>query len=180
MRRFTALIVFASTCFLVLAIAAPANAQPGTGATPQHAKLKEMEGDWDAVVKMQGSESKGTSTFKLELGGMWLVSDFKGDLGGMPFLGKGIDGYDPAKKKYTSIWVDSMSSTFMISEGTYDSAGKVLTMVGEQKGPDGTGMKMKSVSEMKSADLMVFNMYMVGADGKDSPMLSIEYTRRKK
>src|SRR5262249_30723965 len=104
---------------------------------PEHERLKKLEGAWDATIKVGDQQSKGTMTYKMELGGLWLVSEFPGDFMGMKFQGKGMDGYDPLKKKYVSVWVDSMSNSPLISEGTLDKDGKVLTMSGEGLGMDG-------------------------------------------
>jgi len=84
---------------------------------PEHQQLKRLEGDWIATVKSFWSESKGTMTYKLECGGLWLVSDFRGEFGGQKFQGRGLDTYDAQKKKYVSVWVDSMSTTPLLMEG---------------------------------------------------------------
>src|SRR5262245_22821058 len=78
--------------------------------TKEHELLKEREGTWDCAVKSfmepgkPPSESKGVEVNRM-LGGLWLISDFKGDMMGQPFLGHGVTGYDPKKKKYTGVWV---------------------------------------------------------------------------
>jgi Protein of unknown function (DUF1579) len=177
MRRVTFLRGLLACILAATAMVSTSQAQLGPG--PEHAKLKELVGDWDCVVKMGGTESKGSATYRLDMGGMWVISEFKGEFGGQSFKGMGIDGYDQTKKKYTGVWVDSMTSAPMVSEGTYDSTGKILTMTGEQVGPDGKMVKNKMTSEMKSPDLMLFTMYMVGADGKETPMMTIEYKRKK-
>jgi hypothetical protein len=146
---------------------------------PEIEKLKALEGTWDATVKMMGNESKATATYKMGVGGMWLVSDFEGEFGGMKFQGKGMDTYDASKKKYISVWVDSMSTSPMVMEGSYDKDGKILTMTGEGPGEDGKPTKYKSVSEMKDKDSMLFKMYTVGKDGKDAEMMTITYKRKK-
>jgi hypothetical protein len=161
-----------------LALVAAANAQ-GPQPGPEHQRLKELEGTWDAVVKLAEGESKGTMTYKIDLGGMWLTSEFRGELAGTKFHGKGFDGYDPIKKKYVGIWVDSMSSSPVVTEGTFDKEGKVLTMTGEGPGPDGSPMKYKLTTEHKTKDLLVFTMFAPGPDGKDMAMMTITYTRRK-
>ena len=130
------------------------------------ALLKKLEGTWEATMKAEGAESKGTMTYKMEVGGMWLVGNCEGDFGGMKFTGKGLDSYDPNKKKYISIWVDSMSTSPMNSEGTFDAATKTMTMNGETTGPDGKPMKSKSVTQFKDDDTIVMTMYM--GDGKDA------------
>jgi hypothetical protein len=154
---------------------AQAPAQPGA----EHAVLKDTEGDWTAVIKFGTEQSKGTSTSKMGLGGLWLLTEFKGEAGGAPFEGRGIDGYDLDKKKYVSIWVDSMTSSPMNFEGTYDKTAKTMTMSAEGKGPDGKPAKFKTTTTMSDRDHQVFKMFVVGPDGKDNLMMTIEYTRKK-
>ena len=167
--------------WIVIALLAPAvSAQPPMPKPgPEHERLKRLEGTWEATVRSEGGESKGTMTYKLELGGLWLVSHFKGDFGGQSFEGKGFDGYDPAKKKYVGVWVDTMSLAPLIMEGNFDKEGKVLTQIGEGPGMDGKMTKFKSVTEIKDPDTMVFTMSSPGRDGKEQTMLTISYKRKK-
>ena len=160
---------------VVFFVLAQAPAKPG----PEHDYLKKMEGTWDATVKFGDQESKGTMTHKMELGGRWLTSDFEGDFGGQKFQGKGFDGYDPVKKKYVAVWVDSMSNSPMVSEGTLDKEGKVMTMLSEGPGMDGKPTKYKSVSEIKDDDTILFTMSSVDKEGKDQTMMTITYKRKK-
>ena len=162
-------------CFVPTVALAQEPPKPG----PEHEKLKELVGTWDAVVKFGPEESKGTMTWKMDLGGLWLVSEFQGEFGGEKFTGKGFDGYDPIKKKYIGVCVDSMSTLPVISEGTYDKDGKVQTMTGEGPGPDGKPTKYKMTTEHKDKDSVLFTMFGPGPDGKEGPMMSIAYKRRK-
>ena len=155
-------------------VAQPPMPKPG----PEHDMLKKLEGDWDAAAKFGDMESKGTATYKMGLGGFWLLLDYKGDFGGMKFEGKGATGYDPNKKKYVSTWVDSMSPSLMTMEGAFDKEGKTYTETGEGIGMDGKPQKMKSTIELKDNDTMLFIMYTV-AEGKDQEMFRINYTRKK-
>jgi hypothetical protein len=147
-------------------------AKPG----PEHEWLKKMEGTWDTTMKMAGMESKGVATYKMDLGGLWLASTFEGDIGGMKFTGKGYDSYDANKKKFVGLWVDSMSTSPMTMEGSYDKEKKTLTMSGEGAGPDGKPVKHTAVSEYKDDDTVEFKMFM--GDGKE-PMFTITYKRKK-
>ncbi len=143
----------------------------------EHEELKALEGTWDAVMTMSdGSETKAVSEFRMTCGGMWLESDFKGDLGGQAFHGRGLDSYDATKKQYVSIWVDSMNGSPMMLTGKKE--GKVTTMTGEGPGPSGS-MKYKTISTSESADKMSFKMFMV-SDGNDVELMTVKYTRRKK
>jgi hypothetical protein len=146
---------------------------------PEHARLAEMAGEWDAVMDMGGQKSKCKATYHVACNGIWVTSEFEGDLGGIPFKGHGIDGYDATKKKYTAVWVDSMSTAPLIMEGTLDAAGKVLTMSGTSTGPDGQPQKFKTTTEMSGKDKMTFKMSMSQADGKEEHAFTIEYTRKK-
>ncbi|MCZ7640385.1 MAG: DUF1579 domain-containing protein [Verrucomicrobia bacterium] len=154
-----------------------AQEMPGPG--PEHEALKRHEGEWIATVKSPEGDSKGTMTLKMECGGLWLASDFRAEFGGMKFHGRGFDGYDPMKKKYVSVWVDSMSPRPLLLEGTMDAEKKTLTMYGEGPGPDGKPVKYKNVTRFPDADHQTFTMHVVDADGQATPMLTIEYVRKK-
>jgi hypothetical protein len=154
------------------AVQAQEPAKPG----PEHAWLKKMEGTWDTTMKFMGMESKGTCVYKMDLGGLWLLSQFEGDIGGMKFSGKGADSYDAAKKKFVGLWIDSMSTSPMVMEGSYDKDKKTLTMSGEGMGPDGKPAKHTAVTEYKDDDTVNFSMFM--GDGKE-PMFTIVYKRKK-
>ncbi len=173
MRKFAWLLALGVGCVLTSQSAAQQPPTPG----PEFEPLKELVGTWEAT--MAGGAGKGTMTYKMDLGGLWLLGDFQGDFGGMKFSGKGADSYDAAKKKYVGIWIDSMQTSPMVMEGTYDKAKKIMTMTGT--GPDQTGnpTKWKSVGHLKDKDNMDFKMYTVGADGKDMEAFSIVYKRKK-
>ena len=158
---------------LAPAVRAQEPAKPG----PEHEVLKKLEGSWDATMKMMGTESKGTMVWKMDLGGLWLSSNFEGDFGGMKFQGKGFDTYDGNKKKYVSVWLDSMSTAPMTMEGTYDKDTKTLTMTGEGPGLDGKPTKHKMVSQIKDDDNIVSQMSM--GEGKDAMLFEIVYKRKK-
>jgi hypothetical protein len=163
---------------VLLAPVALAQAPPKPG--PEHDLLKRLVGSWDATVKFGPLEGKGVMTYKMELGSLWLTSKFKGEFDGKPFEGRGFDSYDAAKKKYVSVWFDSMVTSPMISEGTFDKEGKVMTLIGHgPPGPDGKPSKVKSVSEMKDNDHIVATMTMLDKDGKEQPMGTMTYKRKK-
>lgn len=156
--------------------AQPPEVKPG----PEHAMLKEAEGTWDAAVKSMGGESKGTLTCKLGLGGLWLMEHFKGEFGEMSFEGRGATSYNPAKKKYVNVWIDSMSTSPTVTEGTYDKSSKTITMVGNMPMPDGKSMKVTMTTVLKDADTKTFTIKGAGPDGKDFEMMQITYKRRAK
>jgi hypothetical protein len=155
---------------------APEPIKPG----PEFDVLKHMVGVWDATIKMNGmpGESKGVMTYQLEVGGQWLVSNYHGTFAGQPFSGKGLESYDPFKKKYVNVWVDSMAPTLLVMEGTYDAEKKTLTYTGEGLGMEGKPVKYKSVVQFKDRDTVEMTMSTPGKDGQDTPMLNITYKRK--
>jgi hypothetical protein len=155
-------------------------AQEGIKPGPEHEQLKQMEGVWEATIQSKEGDAKGTLTSKMGLGGLWLLDHFKGDFGGMSFEGRGGTSYDPAKKKYVSVWIDSMSGSPMITEGTLDKSTKTLTMHGNMPMPDGTTLKATTRIQLKDADNMLFTLNAAGPDGKDFEMMKISYKRTSK
>jgi hypothetical protein len=185
---------------LALAIAAlvagsPARAQdkkegapggvPPSAKTKEHDVLRQFVGTWDCTIKAMWEPgkppavSKGTETSRLMGDGLWLLSDFTGDMMGMKFQGHGITGYDPAKKKYTGVWVDSIEAKLGVMEGTYDAQAKTLTQYMDGMDMTGKPTKYKMATVFKDNDFHVFTMSTPGTDGKDQPMMTIEYRRKK-
>ena len=162
--------------YLISASLSFAQESPKPG--PEHEKIKKFEGTWDAVMSMGDQKSKATAVYKTICGGMWVESDFTGDLGGVQFQGHGLDGYDFNAKKYVSVWVDSMSSTPMQFSGNIDPKSKLMVMTGESVGPDGKPQKFKNTTGMKDDDHFTFKMYMVQPDGNEELAFTIDYARR--
>jgi hypothetical protein len=164
--------------------AAPAGTPPMPQAGPEHEVLKGDVGTWDATVEsfMPGAAqpmvSKGTET-NILVGGLWLVTDFKGDMMGQVFQGHGVSGWDANKKKYVGTWVDTMSTGLGLTESTYDKGTKTMTGTFEGPDPSGQVMKMKSAVVWKDPDTRVFTMSGPGPDGKDVTMMRITYKRKK-
>lgn len=150
---------------------------PAPGA--EHERLKKLVGQWDAEMEAGGQTTKCSATYKSVCGGMWVSSDFEGDIGGFKFQGHGLDGFDQTKKKYVALWVDSMQSAPLVMEGDYDSETKTITMTGESGGADGKPQKVKTTTETKDEDHFTFKMYMIDADGNEQLAFTIEYSRRK-
>lgn len=162
---------------LVLAVlTAPVQAQEPPKPGPEHEILKKLVGTWDTSMNAGGMEFKGTITYKMELGGLWLVGSMESDLFGEKFHGKSMDSYDPAKKHYVGLWFDSMSTSPVSMTGTYDKEKKTMTMSGEGPGMDGQATKYKSVSEMPDENTVKMSMYM--GDLKE-PAFTVTYKRKK-
>ena len=162
--------------FVAAAFVVHAGSQEMPKPGPEHALLKEREGTWETTMKAGGMESKGTVTYKMDLGGFWLTGTMESELFGTKFSGKSLESYHPAKKRYVSVWADSMSTAPVIMEGTYDKEKRTMTMAGEGPGMDGKPTKYRSVSKMTDKDTLEMTMWI--GDGKE-PMFTVTYKRKK-
>ena len=166
-------------CLVVAMLGFASVGQEGPKPGPEHEMLKEMEGEWTAKIKAGDAESTGKMTSKMELGGFWLVTKFEGEISGMKFEGRGMDTYDPVKRKYVSMWADSMGPFPMMAEGTYDKEKKRLTMTAEGMGPNGQPAKYRMTTDYEGKDRQVFNLFLLPSGGEEVKMMTIEYTRKK-
>lgn len=153
---------------------------------PQHEKLAERAGAWDAVITMwpmPGAEpqvSKSTSVIKVVMGGRYLIETFQGEVPGMgPFEGMGITGYDNLKKQYVSIWFDSMSSGVARAYGDAKDDGKTLEWISES--PDfeaGTYKEFRIIETEIDAKTRRMDAYDTAPDGTEFLSMRIDYKKR--
>lgn len=156
--------------------------QPG----PEHAKLKKLVGEYKTEAEMvmapgqPPQKSSGTQTYQEMLGGRYIHGHYEGEMMGMPFTGMSLMGYDNQKKKYFTAWVDSMSTGMMVSEGTANASGKVITFTGSYDDPmTGKAKKYRQVTTVESDDRHKFEWFENGEDGKEYRMMIVTYTRVK-
>lgn len=158
-------------------------------ATPgdMHKLMASFTGTWDGDVTMwmadgaPPSKSKSTATNKMIYNGLYQESKHKGDFGGMPFEGTSIWGYDNAKKKFFSTWIDNMGSGIMLVEGDYDPASKTFTFAGSYTNPiNGKDCNIRETFQIIDDNTQVMKMY--GPDlvtNKEYQTMEIKMTRRR-
>ncbi|MCA9191610.1 MAG: DUF1579 domain-containing protein [Planctomycetales bacterium] len=160
--------------------------------TPEHEVLKQDVGIWQASVKLwMGADGKtdpnadptvsqGVETNRL-LGPFWVISEFKGDFGGLPFEGHSISGYDTKTKKYVGSWVDSVSPAAMHMSGTFDKSTNTLTSSTKGIDLEGNEVQGKSVVKYVDKDHRLMTMYELKAGTTDQYVRSMEivYLRQK-
>jgi Protein of unknown function (DUF1579) len=150
---------------------------------PEHERLRALTGVWDSQVKFYSQpgtppeESNGEYAAELDLGGYFLARDFA--FGGQAFVGRGLTGFDPYKRKYVGVWVDSGSPAVYHTEGAFDASGRVYTETSEGPDPHGKPLKMRMTTEVTDRDHLLFKMYRVGDDGTQTLITEIIHTRRK-
>ncbi len=118
--------------------------------TEHHAMLQKGVGEWEGTVTMfipgmPETSYPATETVRAN-GPFWTVSNFKSEFMGQAYEGHGCHGYDPEKGKFTSTWIDSMSSYLSVMEGDYDA--ETNTMTSKWEAPDMTGAMAPHRSEL--------------------------------
>jgi hypothetical protein len=163
-------------------------AQEPSKPLPEHKILASDEGTWDATIRMyaggpdaEPSVSKGSEVNEVLPGGLWVLSKFEGEFGGMKFHGRGQFGFDPVKKKYVGTWLDSMSTVLSVLEGDYDAKTKTMTYVGDGYDPEHKAkFSQKMVTTMKDDGTRVFTLYMkFEGQPAEAKFMEITYTKRK-
>lgn len=139
-----------------------------------HSNMAKSAGTWSMKTKMRMMPDmpweESTSTLEVSpiMGGRYLFEKVNGSMGGQPFEGMNIIGYDNFKKKHFYTWFDNMGTGIFYAEGDMAADGKSITYHGN--GPDffsGTTKKFRSVMKHDSADQHTLEMYSFGPDGKE-------------
>jgi hypothetical protein len=154
---------------------------------PEHAWLKKCEGKYDVRLRATFdpaepmSETLGTCEDKLILGGLFLREEFDGEcpFTHKPIHGIGVTGFDNARRKYQSSYINSLGSGISTCEGTADAAGKVLTFQGTRPNlMTGELMKVRSVFTIVDEKTSTYEEFVPGKDGREFRSLEITYTRK--
>jgi hypothetical protein len=157
-----------------------------TRAEPQkeHQWLQKLVGEWTYETEaMMGpgkppEKARGTERVR-SLGGLWVLAEGQGEMGGKVETTLLTLGYDPQKRRYVGTWIGSMMTNLWVYEGTL--SGNVLTL--DTEGPsfetEGKMVKMRDVTEFKSDDHRVLTSQALGDDGKWQTFMTAHYHRKK-
>lgn len=145
-----------------------------------HKNLARYVGDWTFTNKMwmdpsqPPQESGGTMKGEMILGGRYAQLHWKGEFMGMPFEGRGTEGYDNLAKQYVSSWVDNMGTGILSMTGTCENDGKTCTMKGDMIDPmTGNKSYMRTVVTWMDQNNFKWEMFGPGADGKELKMMEM-------
>ena len=155
-------------------------------ATPSepHKLFASLAGSWTTTTKewmepgKPSTESTGTAEMKMLLDGRFLYQEFNSQMMGQPFSGVGIDAYDNLRKRYVTVWLDTMSTGVFTMEGTASADGKTITLKGQHGETGGGQMTHRAIWKLVDANTQTFEMYGAHGHGKEMKMLEIAYTRK--
>lgn len=150
-----------------------------------HKHLATMAGEWTAILSwymdpsLPPTMSEGVATQKMIMDGLYLHSENKSSMMGMPLDGLSITGYDNAKGIYFNTWIDNSGSGIMYSEGKMDEKTKVLTLKGKMYEPmSAQDLTVRSVYTFLTADKYKYEMFVEMPSG-EMKMMEIEFNRKK-
>lgn len=126
--------------------------------------------------------SKSEATNKMIFDGRYQISEHKGNFMGMPFEGMSIVGYDNAKKKFVSTWIDNMGTGIMHSEGDWDASKKIIEFKGKMTDPTRPGKDCDIREVYTFIDENNHTLEMYGPDaktGKEFKTMEIKFVRKK-
>jgi len=154
-------------------------------AGPMHKWLASFTGTWEADVigymdPTKPDTSKLVQTYSMILNGLYQEAKLTGKMMGMPFEGRSINGFDNAKKKFQTTWMDSFSSGFTYMTGDYDSTSKTLNLKGTQSNPStGKDMGIREVMKIIDNDTYTLTMYGDAPGGKEIKFMEGTFKRKK-
>jgi hypothetical protein len=152
---------------------------------PVHKRLGELAGSWNVSVRyiIGDKQQEGTATCEAKpiLGGRFLQQEYTSKIQGQPFHVLQILGFDNARKKSIEIMLDTMGTGVLHNEGTVSDDGKVFTNSSEPIDPETRKpYKLRTVTTIIDQDNFTLEWFRVDDGGKDSKVVSMTHTRKKK
>ena len=144
----------------------------------------DYDGSFWTGAKGEPEHATGTVTNDTVLSQHYLSSKAVGNLNvghqQIPFESEELIGFDTARKAYTLVQADSLTTGVMIGSGTFDEKSRTLNSTGHFTNPL-TGAEEHFRSELKLVDLANYKRTVFAADksGKETKLFEINYTRRK-
>jgi hypothetical protein len=149
-----------------------------------HEFLKQFVGEWNVTSRgwmMPGQDPIVTeckAKAELIMDGRFLVWRIQGNMFGQLFESLQIVGYDNLQKKYITFWIDSTSTAFYMMDGARQ--GNVIRNIGLWPDPVTGGQeKARDVLTVVGPDEFTYELFMVGADGKEFKSVENRCTRNK-
>ena len=167
----------------VLAAAASLTAAQAPRVDAEHARLTALAGTWDVEMTFKlrpdgpGIPTKGTSTIRPLLGGLFIEEKIEGALNGTPFTTLAWTGYNAATKQYEATRISSTNTSRIAETGRYDDATHQFELKADYP-LAGETWHQRTVIEIVSADAMIATSYLSFATVPEWKAVEIKYARR--
>ena len=99
---------------------------------PYQKLMEAFVGRWKAAGRVWGAPSadpvvlEGTASNTFIFGGRYLKMEFMGEIAGRSLIGLVFMGFDNARREYTSVRFDTLTSGFLSLAGTVSADGRTL------------------------------------------------------
>ena len=153
-----------------------------------HEWLQKMVGNWKGTSQMwmtpemtEPMKSECSQTVTGIMDGRFIQCEMAGDMGGMPFKGRGVTGYDNVSKKFVGTWIDNCGTGIMNGTADQSPDGKVLKWEYTYNCPVAKkATTMKITETYTSADAFTMVMHMKDMKtGKEFKHMQMDLTRVK-
>lgn len=182
MNRRTAFVMASiAAATLMVATTAPTAAQAG----PEHARLAAMCGTWDVELTFlfqpgrPGITTKGASTIRPLLGGLFIEETIEGTLNGTPFTTLAWTGFNTSTHQYEATRIASTNTARIAETGIYDEKARQFELKADYP-LAGETWHQRTVIQQTSADAMTAVSYLSFGAVPEWKGVEIKYTRRTK
>ena len=171
-------------CVIAALVAVMAAATTAT-AGPEHDRLTAMCGTWDVEMTFwlqpgrPGITTRGTSTIRPLLNGLFVEETIEGTLNGAPFTTLSWTGFNTSTRQYEATRIASTNTMRVAETGGYDEAAKQFELKAEYP-VAGDVWHQRTVIQSISADTMMATSYLSFGTVPEWKGVEIKYTRRAK
>lgn len=160
---------------------------------PSHRLLNMFAGTWNTRTTMYGTDvdpqtgianptstsvHKGRAKTTWALGNRFIREEFEGEMLGVPFQGFGLMGYDNGARKFTNMWVDSLATSMMSSQGKYFAEENRFEFLGRVYDPLlGGERNVRTTIDIISPREYLVTTYEPSPQGQEMKTLEIRYEK---
>jgi hypothetical protein len=172
-------------CFLAALVTVCAIAATTTSAAPEHERLREMCGAWDVQMTLwlrpggAAITTKGTSTIRPLLQGLFVEEKIEGALNGAPFTTLAWTGFNTSTHQYEATRIATTNSARIAETGNYDETARQFELKADYQ-LAGDTWHQRTVIKPESADAMTASSYLSFGNVPEWKAVEIKYTRRAK
>jgi hypothetical protein len=150
-----------------------------------HRLMDSFVGTWNVTMKFWSSpqsapeQSSGVSESRWILGKRFIQESFKGKVGGQDFEGIGLFGFDNGRRRFDTLWLDSLNTSVARSSGAFDPENQIYSFEGQVYDPVlGRDKATKTTIRFLSPTRYVLTMFDHNPVYGDYKSLEMEYVRR--
>ena len=149
----------------------------------EHAHLTRRAGEYTTTIKYRSAPdaepevSTGVATITSILDGRFISEDNSGTMGGAPFSGRRIMGFNNRTERFEASWFYSNSSAMLVLVGESNDLGSTIDLKGSYEGAPGKMFTLTARIRFIDFDRFAVDMLSNAPDGSQYVMLETLYKR---